>query len=215
LNRELLDISIKELKINLTKSQCDSFSTLFEELGRWNSRINLTAIKDDDDMTIKHLIDSLHLVPEVSKAKDMLDVGSGAGFPAIVIAIARPDCQITSIDTVGKKISFQKHISRLLKLDNFRPLHGRVEEFSGNQLNGFDLVVTRAFSSLSHFFSVCSVLVSNGGRLISMRGPDAENELQDLQEKIKAAGFMPEPTIKYRLPNNTGERTLIRLRNNK
>ncbi len=213
MNRKLLDLTTKELKLNLTEPQYDSFDLLLNELSRWNGKINLTAIKDGDEMTSKHLIDSLHLVPELDLHQSLLDVGSGAGFPALVIAIARPDCLVTSIDAVGKKISFQRHISRLLKLDNFKPLHGRVEELAKNRLHCFDLVVSRAFSSLSLFVSTCAMLVCQSGKLISMRGSDAEHELKELEEKIKTAGFRPEPVIKYHLPNNIGSRTLVRLRN--
>ncbi len=212
MNHMLLDFAAKGLKLNLTDSQFNSFNLLLAELARWNRKINLTAIKDDDEITGKHLIDSLYLAPELQAAQHMLDVGSGAGFPALVIAIARPDCLITSIDAVGKKISFQKHVSRILKLDNFEALHGRVEELAKNRQNCFELVVSRAFSSLALFFSTCGMLVCNGGKLISMRGPDAEHELQDLQEKIKSAGFISETAIKYQLPNNIGKRTLVRLR---
>lgn len=212
MNCELLNKAVAKLDLELTEQQYEACGLLLQELLRWNNKINLTAITGRDEMTIKHLIDSLHLVPQLRPDDRILDIGSGAGFPGLVLAIARPDCLITSIDAVGKKISFQKHICRLFALANFKPLHGRVELMATDQPGEFDLVISRAFSSLQFFVQLAAPLVSPFGRIISMRGTDGEQEAISLQESIAAAGFRLEPTINYRLPHKMGERSLVIMR---
>jgi len=211
-NRELLTKAVAELNLELTEQQYGACELLLQELLRWNKKINLTAITGRDEMTIKHLIDSLHLVPELRPGDRILDVGSGAGFPALVLAIVRPDCLITSIDAVGKKISFQKHIGRLLKLTNLEPLHGRVELLAVDRSGEFDLVTSRAFSSLELFVELAAPLVSVGGRLVSMRGIDGEQEVGLLKESFAAAGLRVEPAVNYRLPLKMGGRSLVIMR---
>lgn len=212
MNRELLTEAVAELHLVLTEQQYEAYGLLLQELLRWNKKINLTAITARDAMTVKHLVDSLHLVPELRPGDRILDIGSGAGFPALVLAIARPDCQITSIDAVGKKISFQKHLGRMLKLANFEPLHGRVEVLAADRPAGFNLVTSRAFSSLSLFVELAAPLMSASGRLISMRAADGEQEAFRLRESIAAAGFELEPAVSYRLPLKMGERSLVIMR---
>jgi len=211
-NRELLVKSVKGLDLELTAQQFDACEILLQELLRWNRKINLTAITGRDEMTVKHLIDSLYLVPEFKPGDRVLDIGSGAGFPALVLAIARPDCLVTSIDAVGKKISFQKHISRLLKLTNLVALHGRVEALAVERSAEFNLVASRAFSSLSQFLSLAAPLTSVGGRLISMRGSNGEQEASQLLDEVTAAGFVVEPAVSYCLPMKMGERSLVIMR---
>jgi len=211
-NRELLHKAAVKLHLELTAQQYEACELLLQELLRWNKKINLTAITGVDEMTVKHLIDSLHLVPEIKPGERILDIGSGAGFPALVLAITRPDCLVSSIDAVGKKVSFQKHISRLLKLENVEPLHGRVEVLAMDRPAGFDLVTSRAFSSLELFVRLAAPLVSDTGRMISMRGADGQQEAISLQESIAGAGFVVEPTLGYCLPMKMGERSLVVMR---
>ena len=212
MNRELLSKAVAKLGLELTAQQFDACELLLQELLRWNRKINLTAITGRDEMTVKHLIDSLYLVPELKTGERILDIGSGAGFPALVLAIARPDCLVTSIDAVGKKISFQKHIGRLLKLTNFETLHGRVELLATDRPGGFTLVTSRAFSSLLQFLSLAAPLTSDGGRVISMRGSSGEQEASQLQEEMIAEEFVVEPAVSYCLPMKMGERSLVILR---
>lgn len=212
MNRSLLESAADKLGLLISEQQYQAFELLLKELLRWNRQINLTAITKDDAMTVKHLIDSLHLVPLLQQGEQLLDIGSGAGFPALVVAIMRPDCQISSIDAVTKKISFQKHCVRLLKLENLRAVHGRVEQLAVEQPAAFDLVTSRAFSSLELFVDLGLPLVRQGGRIISMRSAEGEQELQQLSERFQLLGLQPEPCQSYRLPMKMGERSLVILR---
>lgn len=212
MNRNLLAAAATELGLQIDEQQMAAFALLLQELVRWNRQINLTAITKPDAMTVKHLIDSLHLVPQLQQGEHLFDIGSGAGFPALVLAIMRPDCQISSIDAVAKKISFQRHCARLLKLENFKALHGRVEQLALQQPEQFDLVVSRAFSSLELFVDLGLPLVRPGARIISMRSAEGEHEQQQLADHLQQLGLQSEPCVRYRLPLQMGMRSLIILR---
>ena len=212
MNPKLLAASAVTLGLELSDQQYDACELLLQELLRWNRRINLTAITGVDEMTVKHLIDSLHLAALLNPGEQVLDVGSGAGFPALVLAIVRPDCAISSIDAVGKKISFQKHISRLLRLENFEALHGRVEALAAQRDATFDLVTSRAFSSLSLFVSLAYPLARKGGRIVSMRSAGGGDEAEQLRDELAEAACAVEAVLAYQLPMKMGDRRLVVLR---
>lgn len=212
MNRRLLESAGAEIGLQISEQQSKAFELLLHELLRWNKRINLTAITSPDEMTVKHLIDSLHLVPHLRHGEHLLDIGSGAGFPALVLAVMRPDCFVSSIDAVGKKVSFQRHIARLLKLDNLQPLHGRAEELAIKQPGSFDLVASRAFSSLILFAELTAPLVCQGGRIISMRSSGGANEAEQDREQLHALKLRTESVVNYGLPMQMGGRSLVILR---
>lgn len=209
MNRRLLAAATTELGLQISDQQYQAFELLLQELLHWNKRINLTAITNPDEMTVKHLIDSLQLVPLLQAGEHLLDIGSGAGFPALVLAIMRPDCRISSLDAVGKKISFQRHISRLLKLDNLQPLHDRAEHLAVMQPGSFTSVVSRAFSSLLFFGKLALPLVCEGGSVISMRSADGAHEAEQNQEQLLALGLQLKTVEMYRLPLQLGSRSLV------
>lgn len=209
MNRNLLAAAAAELGLQIDEQQMAAFALLLQELVRWNRQINLTAITKPDAMTVKHLIDSFHLVPQLQQGEHLLDIGSGAGFPALVLAIMRPDCRISSIDAVAKKVSFQRHCARLLRLENVQALHGRVEQLALQQPEQFDLVVSRAFSSLELFVDLGLPLVRPGGRIISMRSAEGEHEQQQFADRLLQLGLQSEPCIRYCLPQQMGMRSLV------
>lgn len=211
-NRSLLEAAGAELGLQISEQQCKAFELVLHELLRWNRQINLTAITRPDAMIVKHLIDSLQLVPHLHHGEQLLDIGSGAGFPALVLAIMRPDCHISSIDAVAKKISFQKHCGRLLNLKNLQALHGRVEQLALEKPGTFDQVTSRAFSNLEAFIRLALPLVRPGGRIVAMRSGEGEQEVQRLVETMQMLGLHAEATISYHLPLQMGYRNLVMLR---
>ena len=212
MNRSLLEAAGAELGLQISEQQCKAFELVLHELLRWNRQINLTAITRPDAMIVKHLIDSLQLVPHLHHGEQLLDIGSGAGFPALVLAIMRPDCHISSIDAVAKKISFQKHCGRLLNLKNLQALHGRVEQLALEKPGTFDQVTSRAFSNLEAFIRLALPLVRPGGRIVAMRSGEGEQEVQRLVETMQMLGLHAEATISYHLPLQMGYRNLVMLR---
>jgi 16S rRNA (guanine527-N7)-methyltransferase len=208
-NRDLLCRSAGALGISLTEWQLNAFELVSSELLRWNKQINLTAITDQDEIVIKHLIDSLSLVSQLDSGVRLLDIGSGAGFPALPVAIVRPDVSITSIDAVEKKIHFQRHICRLLKISTVEALHGRAEEISKKRMNYYDVVTSRAFSRLDAFLKLALPFVREYGKAVAMRGIDGEQTMLALDHEVGKTGFVLEEVVKYELPLKMGRRCLV------
>jgi len=208
-DRELLKKSALNFDLALTESQLDSFALLFDELVRWNKKINLTALKKSTDITVKHFIDSLSIAPLLNQGARILDVGSGGGFPSLPLAIARPDLHITSIDAVNKKILFQKHVIRLLKISSVEVLHCRAEDLAINRIAFYDVVTSRAFSRLMFFVALAKPFLSEKGQVISMRGSEGEQEALDAISDLTSAGFRIEQTVHHDLSHKMGRRCLV------
>lgn len=182
-----------------------------DELLRWNQQINLTSIRNRNEAIEKHLLDSLLLLPHLKGAKRLLDIGSGGGLPGIPLAIAEPSLRVVSVDSVGKKINFQKHVKRLLKLNNLSVIQSRIENLL--QINPaqekYDLVVSRAFSSLDTFIHYADQWLKPGGRLLAMKGSEGSEELVAASEAINQYGFSDQVISTYALPFSHAERQLI------
>lgn len=189
-----------------------SFDRLVSELLRWNQRRNLTAITDPDEVLEKHLYDSLTLLKFAQKAQRMLDIGSGAGFPSLPVKIACPELEVVSVDSVGKKIDFQRHMARLLGLQKFSALHGRVEDLLEHDLccDGFDLVTARAVCSLNEFVALAEPFLLPNGCLLAMKGPEGEQELADCRESLVKKGW-DVSLERLILPRSGAIRCLIKL----
>ena len=145
-------------------------------LGRWNRTYNLTAIRDPAGMITRHLLDSLTILPWVSGSR-MLDAGSGAGLPGVPLAIARPELDVTVLDSSGKKVRFLNHLRRELGLQNVQPVQARLEEYEPG--SGFGTIVSRAFASLAAFARATRHLAGNA-RLLAMKGRFPAAELDEL-----------------------------------
>ncbi len=182
-----------------------------EELLRWNKKINLTAITATEDVIEKHLLDSLILMPMLHDKGRILDVGSGAGLPVIPLAIAMPEKQFFSIDSVGKKINFQKHIKRLLGLQNLEIMCARIEEtsMSGAGWSDMDAVLARAVGSLEFLLNLAMPVLRPGGVLLAMKGPEGDEELQKLDCKWQTTYKLPRHATRYLLPFSGAQRSLI------
>ena len=174
-------------------------------LQKWNRTYNLTAIRDEQEMLTHHLLDSLsvlHAVEESALAgRRWADVGSGAGLPGIPLAVARPDLQITSIETVEKKATFQRQAKIELVLDNFTVDNRRVEDVPGG---GFDAVISRAFAELADFARLAGHLLKPSGRLLAMKGVIPEDELKRLP-----SGWTLLETLPLRIPGLDAQRHLL------
>jgi 16S rRNA (guanine527-N7)-methyltransferase len=151
-------------------------------LERWNRAYNLTAVKDPAQMVIRHLLDSLSIVPWISGGR-LLDAGTGAGLPGIPLALARPDLEVTLLDSSGKKVRFLNHVRRELGLENITPVQERLESFSAE--TGYQAIISRAFADLASFARAARHLAVAQSRLLAMKGKRPESELRDLPRWVR------------------------------
>src|ERR1700691_3153623 len=177
----LLNEGIEQLGIAVTDAQRQKLLDYVALLGKWNAVYNLTAIRDPRQMLIQHILDSLAIIPFITRRpgpQSALDVGSGGGLPGIVMAIVLPEWQVTLNDIVHKKTAFQSQAKLQLGLTNLSVVTGRVENLHpGAEVPGlFDVIVSRAFAELSDFVTLARHLVAGNGRIWAMKGirPDAE-----------------------------------------
>lgn len=178
------------------QAQCLAYLTLLQ---KWNKVYNLTVVRDPQEMLVLHLLDSLSVLPYI-EAGNLLDVGSGGGLPGLVIAITRPDVQVTTIDTVQKKAIFMRQVKAELGLSNAQVVHGRVEAFM--PASPFKQVISRAFSDIALFKQLTAHLMAPHGRWLAMKGLVPTEELQ-------LAGVQPKEVIRLQVPNLQAERHLI------
>ncbi len=173
-----------------------------ELLARWNATYNLTAIRDPQQMLTLHLLDSLAIAPFVHGR--VADIGSGAGLPGLVLALARPDIQVTSIESAGKKARFQREAVRVLGLANVSVLAERAEQAPRGE--GFDCVLSRAFGSLAQFVRVGGHLLRDNGRLLAMKGVIPADEIAALP-----AGWTLVATRALAVPGLDAQRHLLEI----
>lgn len=206
-----LAAQIDSFGLEVSVDTCRDLVMFLDEMLRWNRKINLTAITDPKEALEKHIVDSLLLLPLLSEGESLLDMGSGAGLPGIPLQIVRPDLKIVSVDSVGKKISFQKHIKRLLGLRHFSPLNVRLEKLEDvlDAQTRFDIITARAFASLETIICLASSWLGPGGKILAMKGPEGESEVQALETSIDEAGLQVEAIQKFRLPVTGSDRQII------
>jgi 16S rRNA (guanine527-N7)-methyltransferase len=204
----LLKEGAETLGVELTERQHEQLLDYVALLAKWNAVYNLTAIRDPRQMLIQHILDSLSIVPHLPARADaaVLDVGSGGGLPGFVLAIVRPDWQVTLNDIVQKKSAFQSQVKAELGLANVSVVTGRVESLRpGVEVpKKFDLIVSRAFADLADFVTLARHLVADGGAIWAMKGVRPEGEIERLPAGTKALN-----TIRLSVPMLDAERHLI------
>lgn len=172
------------LGIELSELQAGQLLRLLDELDDWNQRINLTAIRERDAQITKHLLDSLSIQP-LLRGDRVLDVGTGAGFPGLPLAIVNPTRQFTLLDSTAKKLKFIDHVVTLLQLPNVQTVHTRAETY--RPAERFDIVVSRAVGPVEQFVKWAGHLCVGGGRLLAMKGRDPQLEIAHLPSGWKVA----------------------------
>jgi 16S rRNA (guanine527-N7)-methyltransferase len=208
---EHLTGQLRHLSLEVPAGATEKLLRLLDELLRWNRTYNLTAIANPVEGIEKHLVDSLTLLPLLTGDERLLDLGSGGGFPGLPLKIARPGLSIVSVDSVAKKINFQRHAARLLGLRGFEPLHARAESLPERPgyTDGFDVVVSRAFASLPFFASLALPCLQPRGRILAMKGAEGERELAEAESELTALGLFCTELRQLRLPASGALRCLL------
>lgn len=198
-----------ELGLSISPGQMESFAIYARELRKWNSKINLTSLTSGEDIAIKHFIDSLSVIKYADLSGELLDMGSGGGFPGIPLMIVAPETRVVSVDAVEKKINFQRHIARTLALDNFTALHGRVEELAPRYKNYFRTIISRAFTDISLFAKYSLPLLTEDGTIIAMKGKEGKKEAESAGAELKSLGVTISAVHEFALPLLKDLRSLV------
>ncbi len=203
----------KQAGIELTKDQIGKFLLFLQELKEWNRKFNLTAINDEEEILVKHFIDSLSCLLGVpskisQNIRKIIDIGSGAGFPGIPLKIYQPRFDITLLEATRKKVEFMRYVSCRLGFESsLKVIHGRAEEYgrNGEYREKYDLAVSRAVSNLAILAEYCLPFVKIGGIFISQKGREIKGELQKAGKAIEVLGGRVREVIPYKLPLREGE----------
>jgi 16S rRNA (guanine527-N7)-methyltransferase len=210
---DLFIAGLDQLGFTNAESLYPLFLQYRQQLLDWNTRTNLTAITNPDDVLIKHFLDSLSLLKAYDEPHTrLLDIGSGAGFPGLPLKIVRPDWHVTLLEATGKKTTFLQHMVEMLGLKNIDVVHGRAEELAHTKKYraAFDLVTARAVSSLSNLLEYCAPYCRVGGSILLPKKGDLSSELEQGKRTAKLVGATFQADIPVDLPGlDDGRRILI------
>jgi 16S rRNA (guanine527-N7)-methyltransferase len=201
--REALESGAKTMGLGLSGGQRDSLLALIEELDTWNHRFNLTAIRDPRDMVVKHLLDSLS-IQRWLHGSSVADVGTGAGFPGLPLAVINPQRRFALIESTTKKARFVQHAAVAIGLDNVQVVNARAEAHTPS--TRFDTVVCRAVGKVAEFVRLAGHLCAPDGRMLAMKGQYPETELQGLPR-----GWRVVAVQRLEVPGLDAERHLVEL----
>ena len=211
-SEEQLIKGLNELKIKCSKEQISAFMLYLSELKKWNKTYNLTALRNDNDIIVKHFLDSLLYLKAFPKGPlKLADAGTGAGFPGIPLKLVRPEIDLTLIESLRKKASFLRHIFRQLGLDNSTVLEKRLEALDEKHQQSYDVMVTRATFSAKEFLQMACPYMKKSGILILSKGPKISEELEDLERSSDNRAAVQE-ILKVHLPFEEVQRNLLVLK---
>lgn len=213
--KDLLLNFIKDYKITLTENQYEQFQKYFELLVEWNEKMNLTAITDESGVALKHFADSLSLLNfvDIPQNSSIADVGTGAGFPGVVLKIARPDIKLTLIDSLNKRLVFLGEVCAQLGIEA-ELIHSRAEDGARDEKlrESFDFAVSRAVARMNVLSEYCLPYVKVGGAFCAMKGAQANEEFKESLNAINTLGGKLENKYFFELPENGGERAIAVVR---
>lgn len=196
--RQLLIDGLAALGLPDDEDKLNKLIAFIELIAKWNKAYNLTAIRDKSEMASLHILDSLAILPHLH-GQSLIDIGTGAGLPAIPLAIYRPEMEFLLLDSNSKKTRFVQQAILELKLKNASVHHGRVEDFKTE--TGFDTVTCRAFASMENIMQLTAHLFSDNGILLAMKAQQTNDELNKLKQNYQV--------ISLKVPNIEAERCLI------
>lgn len=212
--KNLLIEGSKEFSVELCGNKTDKFLKYMEMLKDWNTKINLTAITEDEEIIIKHFIDSISVIPFIeSTDSKIIDIGTGAGFPGIPIKIVLQNTKVTLLDSLNKRINYLNDVIQKLNLVDIESIHGRAEEYGVKKefREKFDIAIARAVASLPTLLEYCLPFVKVGGVFIAMKGT-CDEEIESSKKALETLGGKIEDIKKFNLPSTDINRNIIIVR---
>ena len=210
---ELLRSGLEELQVSYEESAIQRLRTYYEYLEETNKVMNLTAISGEENVARLHFLDCAALLREEDPAgKTLMDIGTGAGFPGLVLKILRPSAHVILIDSLDKRIGFLRELCTELGLTDTELIHARAEEAAVTYRETADIVTSRAVAGLNVLAELCLPYVKKDGVFAAMKGPDYEAELEAAKPAIKTLGGKTERCTSYTIPGTEITHSLIRIR---
>ncbi len=195
--------------IEISQENAKQFYKYMKLLLEWNEKMNLTAITDPEEIILKHFVDSLTIMPYLSNANTILDVGTGAGFPGLPLKILEDNKEFTLLDSLNKRITFLQNVISELELKNVQAIHGRAEEYISQKRESYDIVTSRAVAKLNVLIEYMLPFVKVGGRCICMKSFEIEGELKEAKKAIEILGGIIEKVDEITLPTTDIKRKIV------
>lgn len=203
-------LELKKINIEITKDQLAQLDRYYNLLVEWNQKLNLTSITKKEEVYLKHFYDSLTIVKaaDLNKVNSLCDVGTGAGFPGIVLKIIFPNLNVILIDSLNKRINFLNEIIKKLELDNIKAVHTRMEDYSKENIEKFDIITSRAVAKIQVLSEISFQALKIGGQLVLLKG-QCEEEIAASREILKKINGKVKNIIKFQLPIENSNRTIV------
>ena len=213
MNKELFVEEVRKLGIILNEEQLKKLEIYCNYLIEYNEHTNLTAIKEPEQIYLKHFYDSITIVKAIdfNKVNNLIDIGTGAGFPGMIVKILFPEIEVTLLDSNNKKIAFLQELTMRLGLKKVNFYHGRAEDFCVKNREKFDVVTARAVSNMTLLSELCLPLTKVGGYYIALKGSN-EEEIDDSLYAIKVLGGEIEEKITFELPIENSGRNILKIK---
>lgn len=210
MNKELFIKELKKLNIEITEDQLQKLNKFYELLVEWNKKINLTRITEKEDVYLKHFYDSLTItkVIDLTKVETLCDIGTGAGFPGVVLKIMYPNLKITLVDALQKRVNYLNEIIKKLDLKDIEALHVRGEDLKEK----YDVVTSRAVANIEKLLTYTMHLVNKDGVMIAMKGNIEDELTKEVEDKINRKYKIVEIN-KFILPIENSNRSLVVIKN--
>lgn len=215
MNIETFILELKKIGICITEEQIKKLDEFYKLLIEWNKKINLTRIIEKEEIYLKHFYDSLTLIKGIDLYKNynICDVGSGAGFPGIVLKIIFPNLKITLVDSLNKRVIYLNSIIKELKLKDIVAIHSRMEDFSRGNEEVFDYITARAVADLNVLLEISVRALKKGGSMVFMKA-NCQSEIENSENALNKLSCKMKKIIEFELPIEKSNRTLLIIQKN-
>ena len=205
-----MSTQLEKIKIMFHDKQIQQFYEYMQLLREWNTKINLTAIIEPEEIIVKHFIDSLTVLPYLNQADSIIDVGTGAGFPGIPIKIAKNEIKVTLLDSLNKRINFLKDVIEKLNLSNIQTIHSRAEDAASSEefRQKYDIAIARAVAPLNILLEYLLPFIKIGGKVICMKA-NINEEIKESTKALKVLGGKITKIEEFELLETGMKRTIV------